>query len=122
MLRELLPEFTSLGFDIQEFGGNSFVVHGIPSDIRDNSHKELIESILDEFKQSQSGVKLNKRHQLALSMAKKAAIKNGEPLTEKEMRNLTDQLFACETPYYTPDGKHTVITFDLHDIEKLFDK
>lgn len=122
LLRELLPEFTGLGFDIQEFGGNSFVVHGIPSDIRDGNHKELIESILDEFKQSQSNLKLNKRHQLALSMAKKAAIRHGEPLTEKEMRNLTDQLFACETPYYTPEGKHTVITFDLNDIEKLFDK
>ncbi|MGB3076359.1 MAG: DNA mismatch repair endonuclease MutL [Chitinophagales bacterium] len=122
LLRELLPEFTGLGFDIQEFGGSSFVVHGLPSDIRDTDHKELIESILDEFKQSQSNVKLNKRHQLALSMARKASIKNGESLTEKEMHNLTDQLFACETPYFTPDGKHTVITFDLKDIEKLFEK
>ncbi|MEO6167452.1 MAG: DNA mismatch repair endonuclease MutL [Chitinophagales bacterium] len=122
LLRQLLPEFTGLGFDIQEFGGSSFVVHGIPSDIRDGDHKELIESILDEFKQSQSNVKLNKRNQLALSMAKKAAIKNGESLTEKEMRNITDQLFACEAPYFTPDGRHTVITFDLNDIEKLFQK
>lgn len=122
LLRELLPEFTGLGFDIQEFGGSSFVVHGIPTDIRDGDHKELIESILDEFKKSQSGVKLNKRNQLALSMAKKAAIKNGESLTEKEMRTLTDQLFACEAPYFTPDGRHTVITFDLNDIEKQFQK
>jgi len=55
-------------------------------------------------------------------MAKKASIKSGESLTEKEMRNLIDQLFACELPYLTPDGRHTVITFDLGDIEKLFQK
>jgi DNA mismatch repair protein MutL len=122
LLRELLPEFSGLGFDIQEFGGNSFVVHGIPSDIKDGNHKELIESILDEFKQSQSNVKLTKRHQLALSMAKKAATKNGEVLSEKEMKNLIDQLFACESPYFTADGRHTVVTFDLKDIERLFQK
>ena len=122
LLRELLPEFTGLGFDIQEFGGNSFVMHGIPSDIRETDHKQLIESILDEFKQSNANVKLGKRHQVALSMAKKASIKSGESLTEKEMRNLIDQLFACELPYLTPDGRHTVITFDLGDIEKLFQK
>ena len=66
LLRELLPEFTGLGFDIQEFGGNSFVMHGIPSDIRETDHKQLIESILDEFKQSHANVKLGKRHQVAL--------------------------------------------------------
>lgn len=122
LLRELLPEFTALGFDIREFGGSSFVVHGLPSDIREGNHKELIEGILETYKQSLSNVKLDKRHQLAMSMAKKAALKKGESLTEKEMQNLTDQLFACESPYYTPDGKHTVITFELKDVEKLFEK
>ena len=122
LLRELLPEFRGLGFDLQEFGGNSFVLHGIPSDVKDGNNKELIEGMLDEFKQSQSNVKLSKRNQLALSMAKKASIKNETALTEKEMQNLIDQLFACDTPYFSPDGKHTVITFDLNDIEKLFQK
>jgi DNA mismatch repair protein MutL len=78
--------------------------------------------MLDEFKQSQSAMKLNKRHHLALSMARKASVKSGEELTEKEMKNLIDQLFACETPNFTPDGRHTVITFDLNDIENLFQK
>ncbi|MBA2407119.1 MAG: DNA mismatch repair protein MutL, partial [Chitinophagales bacterium] len=122
LLRELLPEFSALGFDIQEFGGNSFVVHGIPPDVKDGNQRELIEQMLDEFKKSQSNIKLGKRHQLALSMAKKASIKNGEVLSEKELKNLIDQLFACQTPYFTPEGNHTVITFHLNDIEKLFQK
>jgi DNA mismatch repair protein MutL len=122
LLRELLPEFKTLGFDIQEFGGNSFVVHGLPSDIKEGNHRELIESLLDDFKKSQSGMRMNKRHQLALSMARKASIKAGDPLSEREMKNLIDQLFACETPYFAPDGRHTVITFELSDLEKLFEK
>jgi len=122
LLRVLLPEFSALGFDIQEFGGSSFVVHGIPPDIKDGDQRELIEQMLDEFKNSQSNIKLNKRHQLALSMSKKASIKSGELLSEKEMKNLIDQLFASETPYLTPEGHHTMVTFYLNDIEKLFQK
>lgn len=122
LLRELLPEFTGLGFDIQEFGGSSFVLHGIPSDVKNADIKQLIEGILDEFKQSQTDLKQGNRQQVARSMARKTSIKKGDSLTEREMRNLIDQLFACELPYYTPDGRHTVINFDLNDIEKLFAK
>lgn len=122
LLRELLPEFTGLGFDIQEFGGSSFVLHGIPTDVKNADIKQLIEGILDEFKQSQADLKQGNRQQVARSMARKTSIKKGDSLTEREMRNLIDQLFACELPYYTPDGRHTVINFDLNDIEKLFAK
>lgn len=122
LLRELLPEFTGLGFDIQEFGGSSFVLHGIPSDVKNADIKQLIEGILDEFKQSQADLKQGNRQQVARSMARKTSIRKGDSLTEREMRNLIDQLFACELPYYTPDGRHTVINFDLNDIEKLFAK
>lgn len=122
LMKELLPELRALGFDIQEFGGNSFVAHGLPSDIKNAGAKEIIESLLDEYKQSASHTKFNKRHQLAYSMAKRASVKTGDVLSEKEMRHLIDQLFACETPYVAPNGKLTIVTFDLNEVAKLFEK
>ncbi|MBA3649008.1 MAG: DNA mismatch repair endonuclease MutL [Chitinophagales bacterium] len=122
LLRELLPELCAFGFDIQEFGGNSFVLHGIPSDIRLGNEKDLIERMLDEFKLSNVNTKSGKRHQLAVTMAKRASIKAGEVLIEKEMKNLIDQLFACDTPYVSPNGQLTVITFELGELSKLFSK
>jgi DNA mismatch repair protein MutL len=122
VLKELLPELHAMGFDIQEFGGNSFVAHGIPSDIKDGRIKDIIECILDEFKQSASHPKFNKREQLAYSMAKRTSVKSGDALNDKEMLHLIDQLFACETPYTAPNGKLTIITFDLEEVAKLFEK
>ncbi|MCY7411047.1 MAG: DNA mismatch repair endonuclease MutL, partial [Chitinophagales bacterium] len=122
LLNELLPELKALGFDMQEFGGNSFVVHGLPSDIKNGNVKEIVESFLDEYKQSASQTKFDKRNQLAYSMAKRASIKNGDSLGEKEMRNLIDQLFACETPYVAPNGMLTIVTFDLNEVAGLFEK
>ncbi|HYV95530.1 MAG TPA: DNA mismatch repair endonuclease MutL [Chitinophagales bacterium] len=122
LLKELLPELRVLGFDIQEFGGNSFVAHGLPSDIKNGGVKEIIESMLDEYKQSASQTKFNKRDQLAYSMAKRASVKSGDVLSEKEMRHLIDQLFACKTPYVAPNGKLTILTFDLDEVGKLFEK
>ena len=122
LLKELLPELRILGFDLQEFGGNSFVAHGLPSDVREGNAKEMIESMLDEYKQGVSQAKFNKRHQLAYSMAKRASVKAGDVLNEKEMRQLIDQLFACESPYVAPNGKLTIVSFDLTEIAKLFEK
>jgi DNA mismatch repair protein MutL len=122
LLKELLPELKALGFDLQEFGGSSFVAHGLPSDLKEGKVKEIVESMLDEYKQSATQTKFNKREQLAYSMAKRASVKSGDELNEKEMRQLTDQLFACETPFVAPNGKLTLITFDLEEIARLFEK
>ncbi|MBX7142522.1 MAG: DNA mismatch repair endonuclease MutL [Chitinophagales bacterium] len=122
LLKELLPELKALGFDLQEFGGSSFVAHGLPSDLKEVKVKEVIESMLDEYKQSASQTKFNKRQQLAYSMARRASVKSGDQLNEKEMRQLIDQLFACETPFVAPNGKLTILTFDLEEIARLFEQ
>lgn len=122
LMKELLPDIQALGFDMQEFGGNSFVVHGIPSDMKPGNETQVIENLIEGFKQNQTSVKLDKRESLARSMAKNNSIKRGEKLTEKEMKNLIDQLFACETPYHAPDGKATMMTFNLKELEKQFEK
>ncbi len=120
--KEILPEIRALGFDLQEFGNNALVLHGIPSDVLEGNELKMLEQIIEGYKESQTNVQLNKREELAKLLAKNSAIKNGTSLTEKEMKGLLDQLFGCEFPMSAPDGRLTFITFNLKEIEKQFEK
>lgn len=120
--KEIIPEIRALGFDVQEFGNTDLVIHGTPSDIKDKDPSKLLEELIEGYKQSMQSPKLNKREEVALQLAKQAAIKNGTRLTEREMKNLLDELFGCETPSHTAEGKPTFVTFHLRDIEKQFEK
>ena len=59
---------------------------------------------------------------LALTLARAAAIVYGQVLNNDEMSNLVDNLFACATPNYTPDGRTVLATIKEEEIEKLFSK
>ena len=59
---------------------------------------------------------------ISKAMAKQSSVKWGTSLSNKEMKLLVDELFACEKPYASPSGKLTFIIQKLDEIEKLFDK
>ncbi|MBL0049779.1 MAG: DNA mismatch repair endonuclease MutL [Bacteroidetes bacterium] len=118
----LLAELNALGFAIEAFGKNTFVVHGIPPIMKDTDSKHSLERILEEFKKNQSELKLTKSENLARSMAINAAVKSGKQLGNEEMKSIIDELFACKQPYSSPSGKPTLITFSLEDLEKRFKK
>ncbi len=121
MLRSILPEVNRLGFDISEFGGNSFIVHGTPADLSGNQSEELlVEKLLAQYKENLD-LELGLQDNLARAMARSAALRRGQALTIAEMQDLTDRLFACATPYASPSGKNCFISFDLETLRKQFD-
>lgn len=122
LLRELLPDIKSLGFDIREFGKNTVVVEGIPADLNNASEHELLEHLLEGFKNNQAVLKLNKRDNLARSLARNAAIKAGTKLSLEEMNLLIDQLFACQMPNVALNGKPVISTFTMNEILERFEK
>jgi DNA mismatch repair protein MutL len=119
LLRDILPEVNCLGFDIQEFGGNSFVIHGTPADMGGKQEEALLEKVLNQYKDNFE-LELGIRDNLARSMARSAALKRGQPLSIREMQDLIDQLFACALPFQSPSGRNCFITFDLDDLQKRF--
>lgn len=120
ILRELLPDINQLGFDVQEFGGHSFIVNGIPADSTSGQNaQELLELLLEQYKMNIE-LRLGMRENIARSMARSASIKRGQQLETEEMQALIDQLFACAVPYKSPSGRNCFITFELNDLEKLF--
>jgi len=122
LLRELMPDIRALGFDLREFGKNTVVVEGIPADLNNVGEHELLEHLLEGFKNNQSILKLDKRDNLARSLARNAAIKAGTKLSAEEMNQLTDQLFACQMPNVALNGKPVISTFTLNELLERFEK
>lgn len=122
LLESLLPEIRSLGFQIRHFGSNTFIVDGLPADLDANiNEREIIEKILEDFKNDSSKVETKKHESLAKSLAKSAAIKTGTPLDSQSMAELIDRLFACESPNIAINGKPSIITLSLDDLADRFE-
>ncbi len=120
LLKDMLPKINMLGFDIQEFGTDTFVVHGVPADSREDIDVQvIIEKLLEQYK-SNIELDIDFKENIARSMARSAAIKRGQKLTIPEMQALIDELFACEMPYKSPTGRNCFLTYELEDIEKQF--
>ncbi len=120
ILREILPEINRLGFDVQEFGSDTFIVHGLPSDwTHHKDEQKIIETLLEQYK-AEVDFQLNISERIARSMARSAAVKRGNNLSIREMQELIDQLFACAMPFKSPSGKNCFISYDLEELQKQF--
>lgn len=120
ILQEILPELKILGFDIDFFGKTTFVIHGMPGDLADENETLLIEKLLDEYKNSGKGETIDKRNNVAKTLAYQTAIKPGKLLSKMEMQTLIDELFACEQPLLNPAGLATFVQFTFDEIEHKF--
>jgi DNA mismatch repair protein MutL len=120
LFMEILPEVTSLGFDIREFGKDTFILNGVPGVLATGTPADLIEKLLEEFKNAPLEAKSKVREQVAISLARASAAGYGVVLQPEEMDHLVDQLFACEAPNFSPDGKPVLTIIPIEDIEKHF--
>ena len=119
LLISILDDLKALGFDVREFGNNTFIINGTPGVLNTNSPQEVIESLLEEYKQSVPDVKEKVREKVAASLAKASAINYGQPLQPDEISELIDSLFACQTPNFSPTGKKILSILPVDDFEKL---
>lgn len=119
LLRSILSDLKGLGFDIREFGENSFIINGTPGVLNTQSPVEVIESLLEEHKNSPADLQDKARETVAISLAQASAIPYGQALKPVEINELIDNLFACQTPNFSPRGKKILSIMPLEDFEKL---
>lgn len=120
LLAELQNDLFLLGYMIEPFGTNSFVIHGTPADILKGNEKKTIEELLEEFKHFNNSPEFTEREKLMRAMAHQQSIKPGTQLTDKEIHSLVEELLACKVINTSPGGKPVFLEFGYADIEKMF--
>jgi DNA mismatch repair protein MutL len=122
LLSELVPDLQVLGYQLEPFGKNTFVIQGTPADVEQGNEKIAIERMLEQYKHFSNDMKFSKREKITRSLAIQQAIKPGTILTQKEMHALTEGLFACKIPNTTANGKPTYMAFKKEELDKMFGK
>jgi DNA mismatch repair protein MutL len=122
LLEDLMPELAVIGFQIEEFGTNTFVIQGTPADVLQGNEKHSIELLLEQFKHFSSDMKFSKREKLVRCMSRQQSIKAGQPLQQREMLALIEELFQCSTPNVTPTGNPTYLEFKEDYLDRMFAK
>lgn len=120
LLTELLPDLQKLGYTIEPFGQSTFVIQGTPADVLTGNEKGALENILEHYKHFSSELKLPRRELLLRTVAWQQAVKTGTVLTEKEMTQLVEDLFACRQPNATASGRPTYVAFQKNQLERMF--
>ena len=89
LLQEIIPDLLHLGYLIEPFGSNSFVLQGSPADHPSENDQQVVEMVLEEVKESTGGLP-QRRENIARSLARKHAVKTGTSLTADEMRAILE--------------------------------
>jgi len=122
LLEEIIEDLALIGYEIEAFGPNSFIIQGIPADVNAGNEKNAIELLLEQFKHFSGEVKYSKREKLIRCMARQMAIKSGQSLTQKEMHILIEGLSECDIPNITASGAPTFVEFKEDYLNGLFSR
>ena len=116
-----VPHLREIGFDIEEFGMNTFVIKAHPTWLREGYEEESIRRIIDLIVGGISSidpVKFNES--IAITLACKMSIKANMHISHEAQEELLDELCACDNPYNCPHGRPTIIKFSIYDLERMF--
>jgi DNA mismatch repair protein MutL len=120
LLKDLLPDLLTIGYQVESKSDQTFVIQGIPADILPGNEKHAIELLIEQFKHFSSDIKFSKREKLVRCMSRQQAIKAGHQLTQKEMLALIEDLFTCGSPNVTPTGSPTYLEFKEDYLDRMF--
>ena len=122
VIEQLSGLLARMGFEIEPFGGRSVIVQAVPVPHpyfdADRCLREMIAELTDGSPLVDSA--RNQHQRVALSFACKAAIKAGQRLSQQEMTELFDRLFATELPYHDIHGRPTIVELSLAELHNRF--
>ena len=118
LLTGILDDVRALGFDITPLGGGSFSIVGTPSG--QTNPLAVVQQMVESVKMQDGGHADALHHQLALVLARNNAIEVGEVLTPVQMETLIGDLFLCDNPNLSPNGKTILTILQQEQIDKMF--
>ena len=120
LIAQHLEALASVGFQIEPFGGETFLVRAVPSLLANQDPERVLDEILQGLAQERNLVGEELEARLVKMVCKRAAIKAGQVLSDIEMRELVRQLEACQSPRTCPHGRPTMIQLSAGELEKAF--
>lgn len=118
----LKDELLNLGFNFVMRNDELIELTGVPSDVKIGNENRIFQELIDQYKEYELKLNLEKRDNLAKSFACRSAIKAGDKLVYSEMIGLIDNLFAAQMPYVCPHGRPTVIRITTDELDKRFSR
>lgn len=121
-LKDKFDVFKSVGFVMDDFGQNYFLIRSVPFELKENTDLkkvflEILDFLMNNYKEKNAKEVIE---QALYNMACKSAIKANKSLCELEVRTLINDLEKLENPYTCPHGRPTVLMLKKHELEKIF--
>ncbi len=120
LVNKYLDSFKEIGFDIEPFGGQDFVIRGVPSDLYSLDSQQVLMGIVDSLTNESGKMVPDIITEKIASMSCKAAVKGNSKLSYDEADRLISQLLTLENPYNCPHGRPTIISMSKYELEKKF--
>lgn len=120
VLRKIMPQMSSLGFELTDLGGSSYAINAVPSGIDGLNYVNLVRDMVGSASECPAGDIDEVSRTLAAGLADNAAVVYGQVLSNEEMENIINALFVCSNFNYTPDGKKILCMLKETEIEHLF--
>jgi DNA mismatch repair protein MutL len=119
MLQKILPEMTAIGFELTDMGSGNYAINAVPTGLDGLSPTSLVEDMVSTVVERDASAVDDIHQSIALSLARNAAIPQGQVMNNEEMENLVNSLFACSNFNYTPDGKKILGILRQQEMEQL---
>jgi len=120
VLQESLEELRAVGFDLEEFGADAFLLRAVPVAFLKKEPVRLLTEIVEDMAASPNPQIQSRRERALITMSCKAAVKAGDALAPEEMERLLIALSGASRPYTCPHGRPTVMTISNFELDRKF--
>ncbi len=120
LLMEQLPVLNRFGFDVEEFGPNTFQVRAMPVLFMGSDPASALRALVEDFEEDETPLQDEVEAKLAARVCKRMAVKGGQALSSEEQRALLTDLEACDSPRTCPHGRPTMIHLSVDTLERQF--